>query len=207
MQPFVFQGLLFREFLDTDAQDFANAARESVDTVGRWMPWCTASFSEQTRWTGLRCAAPAAMRRRAMSSACSRKTLAGCWVAGLNAINQQNLFCNLGYWVRQSAQRQGVAHRTVRAMLPYAFNTLGMHRVEIVIAAGNVASEAVARKAGAQFECTARNRLQLHGGPVPASIYSVIPSPRVAIRGGEPHGSPTDAPGKPPRCGCAVRYG
>lgn len=176
MQPFVFQGLLFREFRDTDAQDFANAARESVDTVGRWMPWCTASFSEQNAldWFAMCRASRDAQTGHEFGvfSEDAGRLLGG---VGLNAINQQNLFCNLGYWVRQSAQRQGVAHRTVRAMLPYAFNTLGMHRVEIVIAQGNVASEAVARKAGAQFECTARNRLQLNGGPVPASIYSVIP--------------------------------
>jgi RimJ/RimL family protein N-acetyltransferase len=60
-------------------------------------------------------------------------------------------------------------------MVPYAFNTLGMQPIEIVIAAGNTASEAVARKYGAQFECNARNRLQLRGIPVSAAIFSVIP--------------------------------
>ncbi len=176
MQPVVFQGLLLREFHDTDARDFAEAARESVDTVGRWMPWCTASFSKQNAldWFAM-CRGSRDAHTGYEFGVFSEDTGQLLGGVGLNAINQQNLFCNLGYWVRQSAQRQGVAHRTVLAMLPYAFDTLGMHRVEIVIAEGNAASEAVARKVGAQYECTARNRLQLHGGPVPASIYSVIP--------------------------------
>ena len=48
-------------------------------------------------------------------------------------------------------------------------------RIEIVIAAGNTGSEAVARKVGAHFEGMARNRLQLADGPVAAAVYSLIP--------------------------------
>ncbi|MNG35492.1 hypothetical protein D3C84_1222450 [compost metagenome] len=50
-----------------------------------------------------------------------------------------------------------------------------MQRVEIVIAEGNTASEELARKVGAQFEGKARNRLQLHGRPVSASMFSLVP--------------------------------
>ena len=46
---------------------------------------------------------------------------------------------------------------------------------EIVVAVGNHASEGVARRAGAQWECVARNRLQLHGAAVPASVFSLVP--------------------------------
>lgn len=176
MPPIVFEGLVFREFHDDDATAFANAARESVDTVGRWMPWCTSTFSEQN---ALEWFQQCRSSRRSqvgyefgVFTQDSGQLLGG---AGLNAINHQYLFCNLGYWVRQSAQRRGVALRAVQAMLPYAFNTLGMQRVEIVIAEGNTASEAVARKVGAQFEGKARNRLRLHGGPVSAAIFSLVP--------------------------------
>lgn len=176
MQPIYFEDLIFREFRDSDAEAFAEAARESVDTVGRWMPWCTASFSEQdARGWFDECRTALASNTGyefGVFSQDSGELLGG---AGLNALNHQNLFCNLGYWVKQSAQRRGIAIRTVRAMVPYAFNTLGMQRVEIVIAAGNTASEAVARKFGAQFEGHARNRLQLHGVAVTAAVYSVVP--------------------------------
>lgn len=176
MQPFAYEGLVFRAFQDSDADEFASAARESADTVGRWMPWCTAEFSAANALDWFQ---QCRNSRHAQSgnefgvfSEDSGLLLGG---AGLNAINHQNLFCNLGYWVRQSAQRRQVALRTVQALAPYAFDTLGMQRVEIVIATGNTASQAVARKVGALYECTARNRLQLHGGPVAAEIYSLIP--------------------------------
>ncbi len=41
---------------------------------------------------------------------------------------------------------------------------------------GNTASEAVAIAAGATFECRARNRLFLHGQPLDAHIYSLVPT-------------------------------
>lgn len=176
MLPIRSEGLVLRSFRDSDAGDFARAARESVDTVGRWMPWCRAVFSEADARNWFRqCRAS----KRAgtgyelgVFSALTGELLGG---AALNAIQRHNRFCNLGYWVRQSAQRQGVALRTLRALLPLAFDGLGMQRVEIVVAVGNEPSAALARKAGALFEGTARNRLQLHGRTVPAWMFSLVP--------------------------------
>ena len=177
MSPIVFEGLIFRSFRNSDAKDFASAARESVETVGRWMPWCTSSFSEHDALAWFKqCRASMRSGTGYELGVFSEKTGELLGGAGLNSIHRQNLFCNLGYWVKQSVQRQGVALRTVHALAPYAFNTLGMQRIEIVIAAGNTASEAVARKYGAQFEGVARNRLQLHGTTVAALMFSIVPA-------------------------------
>ena len=56
-------------------------------------------------------------------------------------------------------------------------NGLGLARVEIVVAVNNEPSLSVARRAGATLECTARNRLQLHGKAVDACVFSFIPVP------------------------------
>ena len=176
MQTVLFEGLVFREFLDDDAEEFANAARESVNTVGPWMSWCSPSFSSQDALNWFQqCRLDNASQSACEFGVFSQESGAFLGGGGLNSINHQNLFCNLGYWVRETAQRQGIAKRTVQTLVPYAFEVLRMQRVEIVIAQGNTASEAVARKCGAQFEYLARNRLQVHGRAVAASIFSVIP--------------------------------
>lgn len=176
MQPIFFQGLVLREFRDSDAEEFAKAARESVNTVGRWMSWCNASFSAQDALSWFQqCRVDLASEKAYEFGVFSQESGALLGGAGLNSINHHNLFCNLGYWVRESAQRKGVALRTVQALVQHAFQTMGMQRVEIVVASGNTPSEAVARKYGAQFECIARNRLQLHGVPVAALVFSIIP--------------------------------
>lgn len=174
MQAITFQGLVLREFHNEDAPAFARAAQESLSTVGRWMSWCTPSFSEQDALTWFQqCRLSLASQSAYEFGVFSQDSGALLGGAGLNAINHQNLFCNLGYWVRASAQRQRVALRTVQALAPFAVDVLGMQRVEIVVAQGNSASEGVARKYGAEFECLAKKRLQVHGVAVSASIFSI----------------------------------
>ncbi len=41
---------------------------------------------------------------------------------------------------------------------------------------GNSSSEAVAITTGATFECRARNRIFLHGQPMDAHIYALVPA-------------------------------
>lgn len=185
MPPIIFNGLLLRAYLDSDLPSVLAATRESMETVGRWMPWCHADYAEaDVQGWFENCRSELAAGTAHEFGVFSQADGAFLGGAGLNLINQQHRYGNLGYWVRQSAQRQGVALRSVLALLPHAFNELGLQRVEIVVAQGNLASEGVARKAGALFECRARNRLYIHGQSVPASIFSLVPeSSRERING------------------------
>lgn len=170
-------GLCLRPFEARDATAFAAAARESAESVGRWMAWCHAAYSEQEArdWFDV------CQRHRADETAFEfgifsehgGELLGG---AGLNTLNRQHNLCNLGYWVRQARQRQRVATRCVRLLSAFGFETLLLTRIEIVAAQGNHASQGVARAAGAQFECVARNRLMIRGEPVAASVFSLIPT-------------------------------
>jgi RimJ/RimL family protein N-acetyltransferase len=55
------------------------------------------------------------------------------------------------------------------------FEELGLMRIELVVAEGNLSSAGVARKAGAFYEGLARNRLVVGGVSVPAWIFSMVP--------------------------------
>jgi ribosomal-protein-serine acetyltransferase len=94
---------------------------------------------------------------------------------GLNQFNREHNFCDLGFWVRESRQRQGIASRAARAVTAFGFRELTLTRIEIVIAEGNILSRRVAEKLGATFECVARNRLVSTGVPLAAAVYSLIP--------------------------------
>lgn len=169
-----------RPFNDGDAASFVAAVRESSATVGRWMSWAHPEYteSEAKAWFAL-CASERASgtsHEFGIFHTESQHLVGGC---GLNQFNDPNSFCNLGYWVRQSWQCRGAASAAVSALTRFAFSHLGQGRVEIVIAAGNEASCAVAEKAGALRECLARNRLRLHGSFTDAYVYSLVPYPGV----------------------------
>jgi len=169
-------GLVLRPFEEADADAFAHAARTSVDTVGAWMPWCTPDYTpaDALFWFDLcrESVVNGTAHDLGVFDASTGELLGG---AGLNQINSLHRMANLGYWVRSSKQRQGIARRCVSALTALGFQTLGLQRIEIVVAVGNTASAAVARQAGAQWECTARNRLWLHGTPVAADVFSLVP--------------------------------
>lgn len=177
MPTVVHKGIVLRPFQPTDAEAFAIAARESVDTVGLWMPWCHADYSPQEALTWFDTCAHGLADRSSFEFGVFAEDggdfLGG---AGLNHFNLDHNFCNLGYWVRQSRHRQGIALRAAEALSTFAFEDLGFTRVEIVVAEGNEPSCAVARKLGAVFECVARNRLVIFGIPVAASVHSLVPA-------------------------------
>ena len=149
------------------------AAVESIETVGPWLPWCHAGYSESDGIAWLtRC-------KTAWDAAEEYEFAlfdhAGEYVGGAG-LNQLHNFANLGYWVRHSRQGQGLAVESVRLLAGFGFGALGLTRIEIVTASDNLPSRRVAEKAGAAFECLARNRLILRGAPVTAAVYSLIPS-------------------------------
>lgn len=168
---------VLRPFTTADAPAFAEAVRESTSTVGQWMGWAHAAYSEDDAlaWFAICDAARAggSGHEFGIFLADGGALVGG---AGLNHFNPLHAFCNLGYWVRASQQGRGAAPAAVDALARYAFEELEQWRVEIVVADGNLPSMAVARKAGAVHECLARNRLQLNGKPVDAHVFSLIPS-------------------------------
>jgi RimJ/RimL family protein N-acetyltransferase len=176
LEPLRGEGVCLRPFVPADANGFACAARESASSVGRWMSWCHADFSvgEARAWFAI-CAAELAAGSAVelgIFAADGREVLGG---IGLNHLIVEHKLCNLGYWVRASRQREGVATRAVRTMAGFGFAELGLMRIEIVVAEGNVSSAGVARKAGALYEGLARNRVVVGGVSVPAWMFSLVP--------------------------------
>ncbi len=156
---------------------FIEAVHESEATVGHWMPWCTKDYShnDARNWF-LIC----------------QKNLESCIAydvgiflnkndiviggISINQIDNRNRIGNIGYWVRESFQNQGIASRAVKLVKDCGFEVLELVRLEIVILENNLASRRVAEKCGAKLECIADNRLIHNEVPMRAAVYSLIPS-------------------------------
>ncbi|HEY1302275.1 MAG TPA: GNAT family N-acetyltransferase [Vicinamibacterales bacterium] len=155
-----------------DANAVYDAVRESLADLEPWMPWCHREYSiEDSRsWLETQVAA----FERGTGFAFAIESIDGRYLGacGLSQLDLANARANVGYWVRSSATRHGVATGAVRLIRDWAFETTPLIRLEIVIAAGNVASHRVAVKAGATFEGTLRNRLVLRGTALDATLFS-----------------------------------
>jgi RimJ/RimL family protein N-acetyltransferase len=81
---------------------------------------------------------------------------------------------NLGYWIRSSQTRRGLATAAVRLLAHWAFDNTDLNRLELVISVENLASLRVAEKAGAVREGILRSRLLLYGRSHDAALYSLL---------------------------------
>ena len=168
--------VLIRPYQRTDAPLLFEAATESAAEIFPWLPWCHPGYTleESEEWTE-RCAETWEDRAEYNFAIVdqSGRFLGGC---GLNQIRTDHHFANLGYWVRTSAARRGVASYAVRCLADFAFKETDLLRLEIVAAVENVASQRVADKAGALREAVLHDRLLLHGKLHDAVLYAMLRS-------------------------------
>lgn len=168
--------LRLRPWQDEDADRLVEAVHESADSVGRWLPWARAGYDRD--------------RAMAWIAHCRSGWQAGGHFAfavfdahrhglvggvGLNQIEPLHRRANLGYWVRGSRQRQGLASTAARLVTHFGFERLGLIRIDIVALPDNQPSRATALRIGAQFEAIARHRLLVEGRPCDAAVYGLIP--------------------------------
>jgi RimJ/RimL family protein N-acetyltransferase len=98
-----------------------------------------------------------------------------CGGIGLNQPNRAHGFYNLGYWVRVSRQRQGLAAWATRALAQAAFADLpAVHRLELLTLPDNIASQRTAQAAGAKREGLLRQRLRVGAVVHDALLFSLV---------------------------------
>lgn len=88
--------------------------------------------------------------------------------------------CTLGYWVGAQYANQGYMTAAVRAVVPFVFDTLELHRLEAACLPANTASMRLLEKTGFQREGLARRYLRINGVWQDHVLYALLGSdPRV----------------------------
>lgn len=160
------------------------AADESRARVGEWMDWLTPAYTPDDARAWASAAAAAWGKGNSCEFVILDSTdgaVSGC--CGLSRINEKDLVCNLGYWVRESKLRKGAATEAARLLAAFGHGELGLRRLEIVIATGNSASRKVAETVGATYEGIQRMRLKIGDRSHDAHMYALLAEPgaRTAI--------------------------
>ena len=168
--------ITLRPYRDEDADALFEAARESIPEMTPWMPWCHPDYSIQESREWITSCFDNWEKGNSYNFAITNtetgKYLGGC---GINDFHRDHGVANLGYWVRTSETKKGVATMTTLLLADFGINELKLKRIEIVIDVDNVASQRVAEKSGATREGILRNRLAQHGKPTDAVMFSLIP--------------------------------
>jgi RimJ/RimL family protein N-acetyltransferase len=104
----------------------------------------------------------------------------------LRLTERQFAIAEISYWTAAAARGRGVAGRAALLVAGWAFESLGIARVEVLADVDNVASQRAAEKAGFTREGVARSARALHGVRHDMVVYSLLPS--------DPRGYPATDP-------------
>jgi ribosomal-protein-serine acetyltransferase len=167
-----------RPYRVEDAPALHEAALASVAEVRPFGPWCRPEMTLEEVRSWIQAQVQAFEARQAFEFAILAEDggyLGGC---GLNQIDGLHRRANLGYWVRSSATRRGVATAAIRQLVRWGFENTDLVRLELVVSTRNAASLRAAEKSGAVREGVLRSRLLLHGLAHDAVVFSFVREPQ-----------------------------
>lgn len=151
--------ITLRRPTEADAPAISANVQHSLAELSPWMPWATADYNEADALSWIRGELDPNADQFVILD--GEGALVG--TCGLNQINAVNKMANLGYWLRSDCCGNGWASSATTLAARYAFQELGLHRVEIFMSTANEASRRVAERVGAKYEGVLRGRLLLHG--------------------------------------------
>ncbi len=98
--------------------------------------------------------------------------LGGCTLSGVQRGVQQS--CTLGYWAGELFAGRGYVTAAVRALIPFVFEELKLHRLQAACLPENERSRAVLRKCGFTEEGIARGFLRINGAWRDHVVYAIL---------------------------------
>jgi ribosomal-protein-serine acetyltransferase len=82
---------------------------------------------------------------------------------GLKSTDKANKKTEIGYWLSEKYQKQGIMTKSVSKLCDFAFNELGMNRIQIKCAVGNDPSKNIPKRLNFKFEGIERDGELLTG--------------------------------------------
>jgi RimJ/RimL family protein N-acetyltransferase len=95
--------------------------------------------------------------------------------ASLYSIDLSQKCAAVGYWLTSEARGRGVATHAVRLLARWAFDALGIARLELSCSPDNDASRRVAKRCGFVEEGLLRSNLRFKGGRRDSVLFSLLP--------------------------------
>ena len=94
-------------------------------------------------------------------------------VIAFHEIDRDNRQTSIGFWISSSHQGKGIVSSSCKRLIEYAFADLGLNRVVMKIAEGNLRSRRVAERLGLACEATSRQSEWLYDHYVNQVIYAI----------------------------------
>ena len=162
-----------RLFAEQHADRLFALVDENREYLREWLPWVdTTKTAEDTKKFIKGTLEQFAANEGFAAGLWHRSEMAG--TIGFHRIDWPNQKAEIGYWISARFQGKGIVTRAARALVDYAFNELGLNRMEIRCAEGNKKSRAIAERLGFHQEGTLRQSLLIYDHYQDIVVYGML---------------------------------
>lgn len=168
--------IAIRTYQPSDVHSHFEAARESIAEVSRHLPWLHPEYSiEETRmWIEKTVPKLWEQQREyhfVITEVATGSILGAC---GLDQVNWVNQTANLGYWVRTSRTREGIATAASKLLVHFGFEQLQLKRIDVVTSIDNIPSARVAEKLNPSEKKSVKDSSSTEGGISDTIVFSLF---------------------------------
>lgn len=168
--------LALRPFRRRDLEPLVGAIHESWEDLAQWLPWAHAGYSRLDAMRFIRDSTAAWAEGRAFDFSIRSRAVPDEHLGNISIwpVSRRELSGEVGYWIRSASAGNGIATEAAARVLQVGFEELGMHRVTLRIAVGNLASERVAAKLGFVHEGLLRKEVLVHGVWLDHTLWALL---------------------------------
>lgn len=160
----------------SDAKDIFETIDSQREYLGRWLPFValTREISNSEQFVDSVVNAP---EGRAEYVFAIKKNNQFVGLIGFKDTDRLNRKAEIGYWLSEKFQKQGIITKSVEKLCEFAFEEMGINRIQIKCAVGNKLSSNIPKRLGFKLEGVERQGELLTGGVyTDLEIYSKLKS-------------------------------
>ena len=152
-----------KQLEQSDAKDIFETIDLQRDYLGRWLPFVasTKDISDTEKFVDSVVKAPED-RFEYVFTIRKRDRFIG--LIGFKDTDKQNDKTEIGYWLSEKYRKQGIVTKSVDKLCDFAFNKLGLNRIQIKCAVENRSSINIPKRLGFRFEGVERQGERLSSG-------------------------------------------
>ena len=158
---------------ESDAPELFRLIDQNRVHLRRWLPWVDATQTEEDERLFLRASRAQLLNNNGFAcSICYQGQIAG--NIGYHPIDWSTQRVEIGYWLAEQFQGQGLMTKACQAFTAYAFDALQLNKVEIRCAPDNIRSCAVPQRLGFIREGLIRQAGWLYDHYVDLVLYGML---------------------------------
>lgn len=167
---------MLRPFRRRDTDALLEGVHDSLSELARWLPWAHRRYGRSDAVRFIRDSVAAWSEGRAFDFTIRGRDDGATHLGNVSVwhTSRRERAGEIGYWVRSTVTGRGIATEASGRVLQMAFEELGLHRVTLRIATGNVASERVAEKLGFSREGLLRKEVLVAGEWLDHSLWGIL---------------------------------